>query len=295
MRAWATIRRRISSRQAQRVAVTTIQNNFPPPGPPPVLAPDEPGPFEVLRETGSWPVLLVCDHASARIPASLGSLGLDEALLRTHIGWDIGAAAVTRALSRLLQLPAVLAGYSRLVVDCNRHLDDPTVMAETSDGLPVPGNHALSMPEREARARDLYWPYHHAVAAELSRLARPGIRPALIALHSFTPAMNGAPLPRPWQAGVLWDRDAEFARRLLAALRSDPHLVVGDNEPYSGRHPAGFTIDYHAEMHDLAHVSIEIRQDLISDAAGAGLWAQRLADALGPILQDPLLYGRRLP
>lgn len=247
----------------------------------------EPPPFEVLAAADRLPALLVCDHASPRLPRALGDLGVPAARRLDHIAWDIGAADVTRALAAALGVPAVLSGYSRLAVDCNRHLDDPSAFPVASDGTPVPGNVGLDRDGRAARAAALYWPYHRAVAAQLARLAAAAPRPALVAVHTFTPEIGGA--RRPWHAGVLWDRDDRIALPLLAALRADPALQVGDNEPYSGRHPAGFTVDHHAEAAGLPHVSVEIRQDLVADAAGARAWAGRLAAALVPILASPAL------
>lgn len=254
----------------------------------PLLQPDEPPAFERVEGGRRWPALIVCDHASRRIPRALDGLGLGEAATLRHIAWDIGAGDVSRLLAARLQLPAVLAGYSRLVIDCNRKLDDPTSIPAESDGERIAGNASLTTREREARAQACFWPYHRAVDAALDELARAVPAPALIAIHSFTPVMQGR--ARPWHCGVLWDRDPRMAAPLLAALRSEADLVVGDNEPYSGRHPADFTIDVHAEARGWPHVCIEMRQDLIADPDGVARWTDRLARALAPILDDPHLY-----
>jgi predicted N-formylglutamate amidohydrolase len=253
-----------------------------------LLGADEPPPFTVLDVEPTHPALLVCDHASNRIPLCLNQLGASPADLQTHFALDIGAADVTRALSALLGLPAVLCGYSRLVVDCNRRLDDPTAFPVYFEELLVPGNQGLTHDERQARADALYWTYHRAVRDELTALEAHAIAPALIAVHSFTPTLSGR--PRPWDIGILWDTDPRIPLALLEALRRDPGVCVGDNEPYSGKHPHDFTIDYHAEEAGLPHVSIEIRQDLIATGDGAARWAGILADALLPILADPALY-----
>jgi predicted N-formylglutamate amidohydrolase len=253
-----------------------------------LLGPHEPPPFELLAVRPQRPALLVCDHAAARMPEALGTLGLPPAKLADHIALDIGAAALTRALVDQLQIPAVLAAYSRLVVDCNRRLDDPTVIPVISDGTPVPGNAGLDHQQRTLRAETLYWPYHHAVRDQLANLERQAPAPAFIAIHSFTPTMNGA--SRPWDIGILWDKDPRMPGPVMARLRQMEGLHVGDNEPYSGRHPADFTVDHHAEAEGLPHVSIEVRQDLITTAEGVELWAGRLAAALAPILDDPDLY-----
>ncbi|MDJ0927056.1 MAG: N-formylglutamate amidohydrolase [Gammaproteobacteria bacterium] len=254
-----------------------------------LLEPGEPGACTVLDRVAAAPALLVCDHAAARIPAALGTLGLPPEALADHIALDIGAAAVTRHLSEALNLPAVLTEYSRLVVDCNRRLDDPTAFPAVVDGYQVPGNQNLSGKARRVRAEELYWPYHHCVRDELARLEAMATAPALIAIHSFTPVFGET--MRPWQIGILWDKDPRLPEQLIPALRSQDGVLVGDNEPYSGKHPADFTVDHHAESEGLAHVGIEIRQDLITTLEGAEHWGGLLADALRPILDDPELYS----
>jgi len=254
------------------------------------LSPGDPAPFSVCRPEGAAAVLLTCDHASNAVPASLGGLGLPQAELARHIGWDIGAGAVTRLLAARLDAPAILAGYSRLVIDCNRDPDDPTSIPETSDGTVVPGNRDLAPAECEARRAAIFAPYHAAIEDWIAtRLAR-GIVPAVLSIHSFTPVFAGA--ARPWHVGVLWDRDPRLPVPLLAALRADPALVVGDNEPYSARMPAGYTVRHHAVARGLPHVAIELRQDLVGDDAGAARWAAILAAALAPSLARAELYRR---
>ncbi|MGB8840149.1 MAG: N-formylglutamate amidohydrolase [Aliidongia sp.] len=252
-----------------------------------LLAPTDPAPFTVINPDGRAEILLVCDHAATAVPASLGRLGLDEADLARHIGWDIGAAAVTRVLAERLSAPAVLSGYSRLVIDCNRGLDDPTSIPAISDALPVPGNRSLSAADRLARAEECFWPYQRAVGAMLDRAAATGVTPVMLSIHSFTPRLNG--YDRPWQVGILWDRDPRVAVPLIAhlALRG---LNVGDNQPYSGRDPEGFTLLHHAVQQGLPHVLIELRQDEIDSAAGVERFAEHLEGALAPLLADPQLY-----
>ncbi|MGI9291371.1 MAG: N-formylglutamate amidohydrolase [Gammaproteobacteria bacterium] len=240
---------------------------------------------------GKLPVLFACDHASPHIPDELNKLGVVEELLHDHIAWDIGAADVARELGRLLEAPVVLATHSRLVVDCNRNLDDPTAFPAVSDGVQVPGNAGLSADERMNRANAFFWPYHHAVRDELRRLEEYASAPALIGVHSFTPEMGG--YQRPWHIGALWDKDERLARGFMNELANKPEVVVGDNEPYSGRHPADFTLDHHAEAEGLPHLGIEVRQDLIDTEAGAIEWAGILAEALFPVLEDDNLYTHR--
>jgi predicted N-formylglutamate amidohydrolase len=239
----------------------------------------------------AYPVLLVCDHASNFIPPSLTDLGVAEELLPSHIAWDIGAATITRTLARRLNVPAVLCQYSRLVVDCNRNLDDVSAFPEVSDGIAIPGNAALSAQDREARANQVYWPYHHAVRDQLRLLENFAPAPALVAIHSFTPAMAGK--IRPWHVGVLWDKDDRISRPLLQRMRDDGDVEVGDNEPYSGKHPADFTLDHHAEAEGLPHVGIEIRQDLANTPDTAKRVGELLALVLVDIFKDQNLYTLR--
>ena len=256
-----------------------------------LLTPADPPPFEVYRPEGPARVLLTCDHASRAIPAALGTLGLGEASLRRHIAWDIGAAGLTRALSDRMGAPAVLAGYSRLVIDCNRRLEDPSCFVTLADGDPVTGNLGLTPEAIRARADACYDPYHAAIGERLRDLRRRGTVPALVAIHSFTPSMGGT--PRPWNVGVLWDQDGRMPLPLLERLRAEPGLVVGDNEPYSGRHPADYTVDRHAERAGLPHVCIEVRQDQLESAGGIERWAGILDRALAPVLAAETLYQVR--
>ena len=253
----------------------------------PLLAADDPPPFEIVRQEGRAQLLLICDHASRAIPRSLGRLGLEESLLMRHIGWDIGAAGVTRRLAALLDAPAVLCGYSRLVIDCNRGLGDPTSIPEVSDGIAVPGNAGLSPAARVARVDGIFRPYHAAIAGQLASFADRGIVPVFFSVHSFTPVMNG--FARPWHVGILWDKDPRVPVPLIAELAAaDPRRVVGDNEPYSEREePTGYSVRTHAVPAGLPHAGVEIRQDLIDTDAGIVEWADALAAALRPILARP--------
>jgi predicted N-formylglutamate amidohydrolase len=255
----------------------------------PLIGPGEPGPFRVINPHGRARLLLVCDHASNRIPSPLGNLGLDELALGRHIACDIGAGEVTERLSAQLDAPAVLASYSRLVVDCNRGLNDPTSILAVSDGEFIPGNQGLDDEQKAERARQFFHPYHDAINRRLDSFARRGIVPAFVAIHSFTPIFKN--VRRPWQIGILWDTDPRIPVPLMHALRAQG-IAVGDNEPYSGKAPADHTVDHHAEGGGLPHVSIEIRQDLIDHADGVARWARILGDALAQILADEHLYRR---
>ena len=235
------------------------------PDTPTVLAPDEPPPFFVMHAESEQPILLVCDHASCAFPASLGDMGLDPFARRCHLAIDIGAGSLTEYLADRLGVTAVLAQYSRLVVDCNRDLMDPSAFLPYGDGILVPGNNNLTRAAREARANEIYWPYHAAIDGQIDRLIEAGAMPAFVSVHSFTPVLNGE--ARACEIGVLWDKDQGIREVFIDGFR-DEGFVVGDNEPYSGKAPADFTIDNHAETRGLPCVGIEIRQDLIKDAAG---------------------------
>jgi predicted N-formylglutamate amidohydrolase len=260
---------------------------------PPLLSAGDPPPFEVLNPGGAAPFLLICDHASRAVPRRLCNLGLDDAVLMRHIGWDIGAAEVARRLSRRFDAPAVLSGYSRLVIDCNRVPGSPQSIAEVSDGVRVPGNCGLAPQDAARRRRELFDPYHRAVDAAIARFGDMGRVPAVISIHSCTPVMGG--FERPWHVGVLHDRDLRIARPLMDALAARGDVCVGDNKPYSGRGQAGKSIHLHACDRGLPHVMVEIRQDLIDTHKGAEHWAGVLGAALAPILADPKLYRLLVP
>jgi predicted N-formylglutamate amidohydrolase len=242
---------------------------------------------ELCNLGGSAPVLLLCDHAGRWIPPELEDLGLPPPELARHIGWDIGAADVTRQLARLLDAPAVLCHVSRLVIDPNRKPGDPSSIPLISDGTLVPGNQDLGPEQARWRFRRFFLSYHRTVARQIGRLRREGV-PAIISMHSFTPRLGGT--WRPWHAAVLWDTDPRLSAPALAALRREPGLQVGDNEPYSGRYPVGYSIPFHAARPRLPHVTFEIRQDLIETPAAAAAWAERLAGVLRQPLSDPKLY-----
>ncbi len=237
--------------------------------------------FEVLPGRADEGLVLVCDHASNRLPPEYGTLGLCPSELQRHIAYDIGAREVTARLSAALGVPAVLSRFSRLLIDPNRGLDDPTLVMRLSDGAVVPGNRRLSPEEKETRVARYYEPYHRAISQVIARAAGRGRPPAILSIHSFTDVWKGR--PRPWHAGVLWDTDGRLARPLLEALRAEPDLAVGDNEPYSG-HLEGDTLWRHGLGGGLPHALVEIRQDLISGAAGQDGWALLLARLLGPCL-----------
>lgn len=240
-----------------------------------MLAEDEVGPFQVTSGSGTSPFLITCDHAGRLLPRALGSLGLSEVALQSHIAWDIGAAGVATRLAAALDAFVILQRYSRLAIDCNRPLGVPSSIANYSESTTIPGNLNVSSEDAEERARCIFRPYHERIQRELDeRLARrqPTI---LIAMHSFTPVFLGK--ARPWHVGVLYQRDPRLGHALLELLRQDPTLVVGDNQPYSVGDLTDFGVVQYGERRQLPHVELEIRQDLIGDEPGQELWATRLA------------------
>jgi predicted N-formylglutamate amidohydrolase len=240
-----------------------------------LLAPDEPAPFDVVNAAGTSAFVLVCDHASNRVPRSLSNLGLRPDQLAGHIAWDPGAATVARGLSARLDAPLILGGWSRLVIDLNRPLASPESIPEESDHVPVPGNLGLGGAERARRISALFEPYHLAVAALLEQR---GPRTRLLSIHSFTPALDGQ--QRPWHVGVASGTDRRLVEPLLRALRRHRGLCVGDNEPYDVDHAFDYTLPTHGEGRGLPHAMIEIRQDQLGSAAASAAWIARLADSI---------------
>ena len=217
----------------------------------PLLGPADPPPFEIVNPDGAARVVLLADHGGRAIPQVLGTLGLGPAELARHIAWDIGIGDVTRRLARRLDAPAVLAGYSRLVIDPNRPPGAPGSIPATSAGIRVPGNEGLTPPEIEERRRALFDPYHAAIAAGLDRREKAGASSALLAIHSFTPDYPGQ--VRPWTIAASYNRDRRLAGLLIEWLRREPGLVVGDNQPYSVDDESDYTIPVHGERRGLPH------------------------------------------
>ena len=246
-----------------------------------LLGEGDPAPFTVHNANGASPWLLIADHAGQRVPRVLQDLGLAQSELDRHIGWDIGIAGVTARLAQALDAVAITQAYSRLVIDCNRPHNSPTLIAERSDGTEVPGNAGLIAAQRQQRIDEIFAPYHARIVAELDARRMQGRPTLLVAMHSFTPAMGG--VARPWHAGVLYHRDTRLAHALRDALQAEGDLVVGDNQPYAVSDSSDYAVPVYGEGRGLLHVELEIRQDLIADEAGQAMWAQRLARLLPPL------------
>ncbi|MCE4225977.1 N-formylglutamate amidohydrolase [Methylobacterium sp. C25] len=239
-------------------------------------------PVEVIPGDARRGLLILCDHASNAVPDDLDRLGVAEHEFGRHIAYDIGAAAVTRRLASLLGVPAVLTMFSRLVIDPNRGRADPTLVMRLSDGAIVPGNARIDAAGVAERIRRFYAPYDRAIDSAVADAQSAGKPPMILTMHSFTRYWRG--IERPWQVGILYDRDERLSRPLIEALRADPAgLTVGDNAPYGGGLP-GDTVDRHAIARNLPNALVEIRQDLLLDEVGIEEWAQRFAGLMRPML-----------
>lgn len=220
--------------------------------------------------------LITCDHAANTVPPCVGggSLGLPHTDMNRHIAYDIGAAGVSRALADALDAPAVLSNFSRLVIDPNRGLNDPTLLMKLYDGSVIPANRTADAVEKARRVDAFYAPYDNALAG----LAARQDDTVIVSIHSFTPQLNGR-APRPWHIGVLYGEDRRLSDPFMDLLRGDTDLCVGDNEPYIGYFP-GDTIDRHTAQSRRHNTLIELRSDLIETPADQTAWANRLAPIL---------------
>lgn len=237
-------------------------------------------PAYVLGENRKSRWLILCDHASNVVPPSVadGHLGIAQEDMDRHIAYDVGAAGVATRLADLLEAPAILANFSRLVIDPNRGEDDPTLVMQLYDGTIIPANRGVDGGEVERRLDLCYRPYNRAIADYLTTDT------IVVSVHSFTPQFKGR-APRPWHVGLLSAADRRLTEPLLRLLSEEGELVVGDNVPYTG-FLAGDTIDRHAIALGLQNTLIEIRNDLIAEDAGQAAWAERLARLLPRALAE---------
>ena len=231
--------------------------------------------------TGRSPFLLTADHYGRLIPPDLGDLGLPEPELTRHIAWDVGIAGVAERLATALDAHLIAQRYSRLVIDCNRPPGADSSIPVLSEATTIPGNDGLSRDAAEARRREIFDPYHQCIDAVISQRLQAHRPTVLVALHSFTAVYAG--IARPWHIGALYHRDRILPPLLIKALRTEPDLVVGDNEPYAASDLTDYTIPVHGEARGLINTGIEIRQDLIEDEAGQQQWAERLARVFGEV------------
>jgi predicted N-formylglutamate amidohydrolase len=236
----------------------------------------DPPPF-VFEDGPNRRLLLLCDHASSRMPAELGDLGLHAGAALGHVVWDPGAEGIARAMSDALACPLFTGSYSRLVVDLNRTPDAADLIVSENDGLMVPGNLLLAAHERQRRIACYHQPYHEAIALHLDGLSTIGIGPLVISIHTYTPVFGGR--QRPWPVGILWKRHDPWLDDVFDGLHRQG-LAVGDNEPYDGRIALGHTLEQHALRRGLRSILFEVRQDLVDSSRQQAEWAGRLLSAL---------------
>jgi predicted N-formylglutamate amidohydrolase len=236
---------------------------------------------KVTNRNGASPYVIICEHASNFIPVDYGALGLEEVELSRHIAWDPGALPVAGMLAEALDAPLVASTVSRLVIDCNRPLDAPDLVPETSETTVIPDNRGLDQAARAERVAISHQPFH-AVLDELvtARLAA-GRAAWLVTIHTFTPVYRS--VPRPWHVGILHDADERLAGPMIAAFGRLDGVVVGDNQPYSPADRVYYTLERHGRSRGLPCAMVEIRNDGVGDADGQRLWAERLAAILADI------------
>jgi predicted N-formylglutamate amidohydrolase len=240
-----------------------------------LLTPDEGSPVELVNGSGQADVLLICEHASHRIPASLNGLGLDQAARSSHVAWDPGAEEVSRMLAGALNAPLILQRFSRLVYDCNRPPDAESAIPAKSEIFDIPGNGALTEVERSLRTDAIYRPFRDVIAQHLDHKVAKGALPAVITVHSFTPVFHGK--KRLVELGLLHDADTALADAMLDASADWTDLVIRRNEPYGPSDGVTHTLRVDAIARGLMNVMIEIRNDLIASAETQSAMASRLA------------------
>ena len=233
----------------------------------------------VSNARGASPFVIVCDHASNRIPERYGNLGLSHTERLSHIAWDPGALAVSRRLSELLDAPLVQSTVSRIVIDCNRELDAPDLIWTLSEATRIAANENLHSDERQYRIDHFHRPYHASIETLLEARRHAGQETILVCMHSFTPVYHG--VPRPWPIGLIHGVDTAYTKALFDALKAeDPGLNVGWNEPYAALSGVTLTLERHGDGRGLEATMIEIRHDEILEPAGVTLWSDRLARCL---------------
>lgn len=233
----------------------------------------------VSNARGASPFVIVCDHASNRIPARYGDLGLSANERLSHIAWDPGALAVSRALSEMLDAPLVQSTVSRLIIDCNRDLDAPDLIWTLSENTRIAANENLDAAERQYRIDRVHRPYHASIETLLEARRHSGQETVLICMHSFTPVYHGK--ARPWPIGLIHGADSRYTQAVFDALKAEePDLNIGWNQPYAALNGVTLTLEKHGDGRGLDATMIEIRHDEILEPAGVALWSSRLARCL---------------
>lgn len=236
----------------------------------------------IENAAGKSPVLLVCEHASLRLPSSLGTLGLSPDALTAHIAWDPGALAIARNLSARFDATLVFQNFSRLVYDCNRPPESPDAMPAVSEVYDIPGNRDIDAGERQARVDEIYRPWQRALADTIAARKAAGRETVIVTIHTFTPVYKGK--TRSVEIGILHDRDARFADSVLARAGGQHNYRVERNEPYGPEDGVTHTLVEHGLANGLLNVMIEVRNDLVKEDAGQGGVAGFLAELIGESL-----------
>ncbi len=249
-----------------------------------LLNSEDPPPFTEYNINGKSDILFTSDHNGVAIPANLNGLGVAPWEMGRHVAYDIGIDAVTKVLSDRFDAPLIVSNYSRLVIDCNRHPGRLGSIPPVSDKTVIPGNRFVSGFDKLAREKEIFHPYHKRISDQIKTIRgqNNGNGPIIIALHSFTPVING--IFRPWDIGILWKDDDRLAQPLIKELRTNKAIIIGDNKPYSGCDPAGYTTDFHVAPLGLVAVGVEFRQDRVDHQIGAEYWGKIFGDALERVL-----------
>ena len=263
---------------------------------PALLDADEPPAYDILNAGGNPAIILTCEHAGDIVPRKLNLLGMTPDDYKCHYAVDIGVRDVTRYLSGMLNAPAILGNYSRLVVDLNRDADHPTTFAPTGEGKPVPGNIDLSDDDKAQRIREIYEPYHQTLTGIIDRVMASGTIPVIVSVHSYTPRFFA--FDRPWEIAFLSSDDYRLSGGLIGYFRRLGYQV-GDNEPYDHRIVRGSSVNRHGGLRRLPNTMVEFRNNMISNEKDAFFWAKLLADGLQEVLADPAMAtyydGLQLP
>jgi predicted N-formylglutamate amidohydrolase len=242
--------------------------------------------YKIVNPKGESPVIFVCEHASNNIPPEYQGLGLKVDILSKHVAFDIGAREVAIGLSEQMNACAVLANFSRLLIDPNRIEDHPHLIPEQSDGIIIPGNQNLCPKDRDKRLKQYHNSFHAGLKDVVNEALLGGQRPIMLGIHSFTPQMDGQ--ARPWPISIMWNTDERASSRLIAGLRAQGH-DVGLNEPYSGKE-LFHTMNVHGGGNGLSHALIEIRQDQINDKKGIDIWVQNLIPVIKSLFDVEELF-----
>lgn len=254
-----------------------------------LLTAHDPQPVTVYNESAleNSPVLIICDHSSNVIPKKLNRLGVDNATLEKHIAYDIGTETIGKYLADRLNAPAVLAGFSRLVIDLNRGLDHAGSIPALNDHIAIPGNENLSAAQKKCRTDEIYTPYHDKITDCLETIKQRGQQPFIISVHSFTPEMDNQ--CRETEIGILWDRNKDIAETMIQDLKTrNPALVVGDNDPYSFREAPelNHTLNRHGIDQNSLYMIVEFRQDLVGTTDNARHYADIFLQSLEQVMNE---------